>query len=106
MHTQGLEHHPLVPNQYRKGGPSVKGLRGCGLVVGGKMIYLGFPSRLLFGKMPCWDGILPRKGSRWLDHLIHTIEVSGEVAQVLIDSGKEGKAYSKIKQIEILSWNE
>ena len=72
----------------------------------GKIVYFGFPTIASFGKMPCWDGILPRKGSRWLDHLIHAIEVSGEVAQVLIDSGKERKAYSKIKQIEILSWNE
>ena len=50
MHTQGLEHHPFVPNQYRKGGPSVKGLRGCGLVVGGKGVYFVVSTKTSFGK--------------------------------------------------------
>ena len=27
--------HPLVPNQYRRGGPSNKGLRGSGFAAGG-----------------------------------------------------------------------
>ena len=40
--TQGPEHRPLLPNQYKKGGPAVKGLRGCDLEVGGKEFILGF----------------------------------------------------------------
>ena len=32
-HTK-LRHHQLVPNQYRSGGPWVRGKRGYGLVVG------------------------------------------------------------------------
>jgi len=40
--TQGLEHHPLVPRQYRRGGPMIKRFKGCGLVVGGKESILGF----------------------------------------------------------------
>ena len=38
-HTQGSKHHILVPNLYRRGGPSIKGFRGCGLVVGRKGVY-------------------------------------------------------------------
>ena len=34
--TQWPEHHLLVPNQYRRGGPLVKGFKECGLVVGRK----------------------------------------------------------------------
>ena len=31
-----LRHHPLVPSQYRSGGPWVKGKKGYGLAVGRK----------------------------------------------------------------------
>ena len=34
--TQRLEHHLLVPKQYKGGRHSVKGFKGCGLVVGRK----------------------------------------------------------------------
>ena len=61
--TQGPEHHLLIPSQYRRGGPSVKGFRGCGLVVGRKeRSILELMSRLLLGKMPCWDDISPKRG--------------------------------------------
>ena len=50
--TLGLKYHPIVPSQYRRGRPIVKGLRGCGLVVGEKDSILGFLPRLLLGKMP------------------------------------------------------
>ena len=45
-HTK-LRHHPLVPSQYRSGGPWVRGKRGYDLAVGrrGKPI-LGFPLKL------------------------------------------------------------
>ena len=51
-HTR-LKHHPLVPSQYRRGGPWVKGTRGYDLAVGkrGKSI-LGFPLKLFWGKCP------------------------------------------------------
>ena len=48
--TQGLKHYPLVPSQYRRGRPTVKGLRGCGLVVGGKMVYFRVPAKAFFEK--------------------------------------------------------
>jgi len=51
--TQGPEYHPLVPSQYKRGGLTVKGLRGCGLMVGGKGSILGFLPGLLLGKIPC-----------------------------------------------------
>ena len=62
--TQGPKHHPLIANQYRKGGPTIKGFKGCGLVVGEKGSILGFLPRLLLGKLPCWDGILPKRGKQ------------------------------------------
>ena len=51
-HTR-LRHHPLVPSQYRCGGPWVRGKRGYGLAVGrrGKPI-LRFPLKLFWGKCP------------------------------------------------------
>ena len=39
--TQGPKHHPLIANQYRKGGPTIKGFRGCGLVVGERGLFWG-----------------------------------------------------------------
>ena len=46
-----LRHHSFVPNQYRDGGPWVRGKRGYGLAVGrmGKSI-LGFLFELFWGK--------------------------------------------------------
>ena len=48
-----LRHHPLVPSQYRRGGPWAKGKKGYDLVVGrkGKSI-LGFPLKLFEEKCP------------------------------------------------------
>ena len=49
-HTR-LRHYPLVPSQYRYGGPCVRGKRGYSLVVGrrGKSI-MGFLLKLFWGK--------------------------------------------------------
>ena len=48
-----LRHHPLVPSQYRGGGPWVRGKRGYGLAVGRReKSILGFPFRLFGGKGP------------------------------------------------------
>ena len=46
-----LRHHPLVPSQYKGGGPWVRGKRGFGLAVKrrGKPI-LGFLLKLFWGK--------------------------------------------------------
>ena len=50
MNTQGPEHHPFVPSQYRRGGPTVIELRGCGLVVRGKRVYFWILAKASFGK--------------------------------------------------------
>ena len=55
MHTQGPKHHPFVPSQYKRGEPMIKGFKGCGLVVGGKMSILGFLLKLVLGK--CLSGM-------------------------------------------------
>ena len=44
----------------------IKGFRGCGFVVGGKLVYIWFLAMTSFGNIPCWDDILPKRGSRWL----------------------------------------
>ena len=62
MH-KGPSHHLLVPSQYMGGGPRVKGIGGCGLVVGRKRGFiLGFPLKLL------WN------------HLMHSIDVGNREA--------------------------
>ena len=71
----------------------------------GKIVYFGFPAIAFFGKMPCWDDILPKRGSRQLRPPDACHKGKQWETQVLIHSGKEGEAYSKIKHIEILSWN-
>ena len=47
-HIQGSKHHLLVPSQYRRHGPSVKGLRGCDLMVGGKGVHFRVPAEASF----------------------------------------------------------
>ena len=58
-----LRHHQLVPNQYRSGGPWVRGKKGYGLAVGrrGKPI-LGFSLKLFWGKYPFGMTYDPREG--------------------------------------------
>ena len=49
----GSKYHQLVPSQYKGGGSTVKGFRGCGLdrlVVGRKGDILRFLPRLLLEK--------------------------------------------------------
>jgi len=69
MHT-GLKHHLLVPNQYKGGGPRVRGMRRCGLAVGrrGEPI-LGFPLKLFWGEMSCWYDISPKRSKHKLESL-------------------------------------
>ena len=40
----------------------IKGFRRCGLVVGGKGVYIWFLAVASFGNIPCWNGILPKIG--------------------------------------------
>ena len=62
--TLGSEHHPHVASQYKKGGLTIKGFKGCSLVVGENGSILGFLPRLLLGKMLCWDGISLKRGKQ------------------------------------------
>ena len=64
--TQRPKHHQPVPSLYKGGKPTVKGFIGCSLVVGGKGVYIWFPVMSSFGNIPCLDGILPKRGSKWL----------------------------------------
>ena len=40
----------------------IKRFRRCGLVVGGKGVYIWFLAVASFGNIPCWNGILPKIG--------------------------------------------
>ena len=68
-HTK-LRHHQLVLNQYRSGGPWVRGKKGYGLTVGrrGEPI-LGFSLKLFWEK--CLAGMTyhPKKGKNELELL-------------------------------------
>ena len=58
-----LRHHPLIPSQYRRGRPWVRGKRGYGLAVGRRgEVYSGVHAQALLGEMSCWDDIPPKKG--------------------------------------------
>ena len=69
MH-KGPRHQLPVPSQYMGGGPWVKVFRGCGLVVGRKRgSILGFPLKLIWEEMSCWDGISPKRSKYGLGPL-------------------------------------
>jgi len=52
-----LRHHPLVPSQYKSGGPWVRGKKGYGLAVGRmRKPILGLPLKLFWGK--CLAGMI------------------------------------------------
>ena len=61
---QGLEHHLPIASQYKKDGPAIKGLRGCGLVVGEKGSILGFLLRPFYEKCLAGMALLPKEGSK------------------------------------------
>ena len=71
-------HHLLVPSQYMGGGPSVKGIRGCGLVVGRKKSILEFLLRLLLEECFVRMTFLPKEINTGRDHLMHAIGVGVE----------------------------
>ena len=53
-----------------KGGPRVKGIRGCGLAMGRKKkSILEFLLKLLWGEMSCWDDISPKRSKYELEPL-------------------------------------
>ena len=74
-------HHLLVPNQYKRSEPEVKGLKGCGLVVRGKVVYFGVPVKASFGENSLlgWH-FAQKRQAKGLDHLMHAIEVDKERA--------------------------
>ena len=72
-----LRHHPLVPNQYRRGRTWVRGKRRYGLAVGknGK-VYYGIPTQALLGEMFCWDDIPSKRRNDELEPLVHAMRDS------------------------------
>ena len=67
--TEGPKHHQLVSNQYKGGGSTVKGIQRVWFGGGRKRdLYLvsSCESMTSFGNIPYWDGILSKRGSRWL----------------------------------------
>ena len=64
-----LRHHPLLPSQYRRDEPWVRGKKGHGLAVGrrGKPI-LGFPLKLFWRKCPAGMTYYPKEGKMSWNH--------------------------------------
>ena len=76
-----VEHHQLVPSQYKRGGPMVNGFRGCGLVGGGgNGSIFGFQMWLLLGIYLARMVSYPKEVVDGWDNLMHAIMVGGEVA--------------------------
>ena len=42
-------------------------------------VYSGVPGQASLGGMSCWDGFSPKEVSVDWDHLMHALEVGGEV---------------------------
>ena len=80
-HLQGPKYHLLVPSQYQRGWPLVKGFRRCGLVVGRKMDYFDVHVEALLGKNALlgWH-FTQKRQAKGLDHLMHAIGVGRERA--------------------------
>ena len=90
--AQGPKHHLRVPNQYMGGGLSVKGFKGCGLVLGRKEIYSVVLVETPFEKMLCWDDIFPERVNTSWDHLMPAIGVgigNGQATNKLVGSPRE-----------------
>ena len=81
--TQWPKHHQFVPSQYKRGGPTTKGFRGCGLVVRGKESIFGFQLGLLLGIYSVGMVSYPKEVVDGWEHLMHAIEVGEEVAKSL-----------------------
>ena len=47
---------------------------------GGEEVYVEVLAETSFGEMPCWDGILPKRGEHGWGHLMHAIMVGIERA--------------------------
>ena len=90
-YAQGPGYHLLVPIQYMRGGPLVKGFRGCGLAVGGKQVYFGVPAEASFREMLCWDGISPKRGKHRLGPLDACHRSRCREPSTLICLGEGGK---------------
>ena len=92
VHTR-LRHYPLVPSQFKHGGPCVRGKRGYGLAVGrsGKSI-LGFPLKLFWGKCPAGMTYHPKEGKMSWNHWVHAIGVSKRESSTLIRMGMPRRA--------------
>ena len=106
MNTQGPEHYPLVPNQYKKGGHMVKGLKWCGLVVGGKGVYFRIFAKVFLGKNALlgWNFTQKIQAKGW-DHLMHAVEVGRDrdLNPFPFEKGRKCEERNKTKQIEFLS---
>ena len=103
--TQQPKHHQLVPNQYKKSGPIVKGFRGCGLVKGGKEPIFSFQPGSLLGK--CFVGMtfFPKRMVDSWYHLMHAKEVSNEKPQSLIYSNNRKRLITKSNKWKfVMEW--
>ena len=92
--TEGLEHHQLVPIQYKGGGSTVKGIQRVWFGGGGKMgSIFGFLPWLLLGIYLVGMVSYPKEVIDGWDHLMHAIELGSEVAMVVKIAIRVVKSY-------------
>ena len=88
--TERLEHHQPVPNQYKGGGPTIKGIQRVWFGGGGKKgsIFSFLPWILLGIYLVGMVSYSKEIIDGW-DHLMHAMELGSEVAQSLLISHLE-----------------
>ena len=90
--TEGPGHHQPVPNQYKEGGLTVKGIQRVWFGGGGKWgLYLVFYRDFFWGIYLAGMVSYLKKVINGWDHLMHAIELGSEV-----------EVYSRNKQKNIL----
>ena len=95
-----LRHHPLVPSQYRHGGPWARGKRWYGLVVGRReKSILGLPLKIFWEKCPVVMTYHLKEGKMSWNHQVHVIGVSMREYPTLIRMGMLRKARKQNKTL-------
>ena len=99
-HTQRSRHHLLVPSQYKRGGPLVRGFKGCGLAVGRKEIYFEVPTKTSFGRNALLGWHFAQKRLAWPGPLdaCRRSKCSESVQSLSIEGKAEMEERGKTKQ--------
>ena len=105
-HTQRPGRHPLIPSQYKRDGPLIGRLSGCGLVEGRKEVYFEVPTKASFGGNSLLGWHFAQKRQAWLGplHACHRGKCSENLQTLSIKDNAEMEEGEETKQ-GILSGN-